>query len=405
MLYSQEIVMSNSHRGHRRKYQISRRANQISPSGIRKFFDLLASIEGIISLGVGEPDFATPWHICEAAIESLEKGQTMYTSNLGMPELRQELSRYLKSNYALEYDPDSQLLITVGSSEALDLTMRALLNPGDEVIMSDPCYVAYTPCVILAGGTPVMVPTSAENNFEINAADIEARVTNRTKAILIGYPANPTGAVMSREKLAEIAEIAKSHQLLVVSDEIYAKLVYDGKHTCFPTLPGMTDSTVLVGGFSKAYAMTGWRIGYAAGPKEIIATITKIHQYTMMSAPTMGQVAAIEALKSGEESVTEMVEDYNRRRLVIVKGLSDIGLSCFEPKGAFYAFPSIKCTGMTSEEFAERLLTEEKVAVVPGSAFGEYGEGHVRCCYATSLADIEEALTRMKRFVDKYRKA
>jgi len=405
MLYSQEIVMSNSHQGHRRKYQISRRANQISPSGIRKFFDLLASIEGVISLGVGEPDFATPWHICEAAIESLEKGQTMYTSNLGMPELRQELSRYLKSNYALEYDPDSQLLITVGSSEALDLTMRALLNPGDEVIMSDPCYVAYTPCVILAGGTPVMVPTSAENNFEINAADIEARVTNRTKAILIGYPANPTGAVMSREKLAEIAEIAKSHQLLVVSDEIYAKLVYDGKHTCFPTLPGMTDSTVLVGGFSKAYAMTGWRIGYAAGPKEIIATITKIHQYTMMSAPTMGQVAAIEALKSGEESVTEMVEDYNRRRLVIVKGLSDIGLSCFEPKGAFYAFPSIKCTGMTSEEFAERLLTEEKVAVVPGSAFGEYGEGHVRCCYATSLADIEEALTRMKRFVDKYRKA
>jgi len=397
--------MSNSHQSHRRKYQISRRANQISPSGIRKFFDLLASIEGVISLGVGEPDFATPWHICEAAIESLEKGQTMYTSNLGMPELRQELSRYLKSNYALEYDPDSQLLITVGSSEALDLTMRALLNPGDEVIMSDPCYVAYTPCVILAGGKPVMVPTSAENNFEISTADIEARVTNRTRAILIGYPANPTGAVMSREKLAEIAEVAKSHQLLVVSDEIYAKLVYDGEHTCFPTLPGMTDSTVLVGGFSKAYAMTGWRIGYVAGPKEIIAAVTKIHQYTMMSAPTMGQVAAIEALKSGEESVTEMVEDYNRRRLVIVKGLIDIGLSCFEPKGAFYAFPSIKCTSMTSEDFAERLLTEEKVAVVPGSAFGEYGEGHVRCCYATSLADIEEALTRMKRFVDKYRKA
>ena len=397
--------MSNSYQSHRRKYQISRRANQISPSGIRKFFDLLASIEGVISLGVGEPDFATPWHICEAAIESLEKGQTMYTSNLGMPELRQELSRYLKSNYALEYDPNNQLLITVGSSEALDLTMRAILNPGDEIIMSDPCYVAYTPCVILAGGKPVMVPTSAENNFEISAGDIEARVTNRTRAILIGYPANPTGAVMSREKLAEIAEVAKSRQLLVVSDEIYAKLVYDGEHTCFPTLPGMTDSTVLVGGFSKAYAMTGWRIGYVAGPKEIIAAVTKIHQYTMMSAPTMGQVAAIEALKSGEESVTEMVDDYNRRRLVIVKGLIDIGLSCFEPKGAFYAFPSIKCTSMTSEDFAERLLTEEKVAVVPGSAFGEYGEGHVRCCYATSLADIEEALTRMKRFVDKYRKA
>jgi len=397
--------MSTNPRGQGRKYySLSQRVDQISPSGIRKFFDLLASIEGVISLGVGEPDFATPWHICEVAIESLGKGYTMYTSNLGMPELRQELSRYLKANYNLEYDADSELLITVGVSEALDLAMRAILDPGDEIIMPDPCYVSYDPCVVLAGGIPIMVPTNEENSFEIGAADIEARITSRTKAILIGYPANPTGAVMSRDKLAEIAKVAQRHRLLVISDEIYAKLVYGVEHTCFATLPRMKEKTVLLGGFSKAYAMTGWRIGYAAAPREIIAAMTKIHQYTMMCAPTMGQVAAIEALRAGEESAAEMVKDYNRRRLIMVKGLCDIGLSCFEPKGAFYAFPSIKCTGMTSEEFAERLLTEEKVAVVPGSAFGEYGEGYVRCCYATSLAEIEEALARMKRFVDKYRK-
>ncbi|MFC1977463.1 aminotransferase class I/II-fold pyridoxal phosphate-dependent enzyme [Chloroflexota bacterium] len=396
--------MSTNPRGQRRKYHISQRANQISPSGIRRFFDLLASMEGVISLGVGEPDFTTPWHITKAAIESLEKGYTMYTSNLGMPELRQELSRYLKNHYSLEYDPGSELLITVGVSEALDLAMRAILDPGDEVILPDPCYVSYGPCVVLAGGTPIMVPSNEENNFEISAADFEARITNKTKAIIIGYPANPTGAVMSRDKLAEITEVARRHRLSVVSDEIYAKLVYGVEHTCVATLPGMKESTILLGGFSKAYAMTGWRIGYAAAPKEIIAAMTKIHQYTMMCAPTMAQVAAIEALKSGEDSAAEMVEDYNRRRLVIVKGLCDIGLSCFEPKGAFYAFPSIKCTGMTSEEFAERLLTEEKVAVVPGSAFGQYGEGYVRCCYATSLADIEEALAKMKRFVDRHHK-
>ncbi len=396
--------MSTNPKGQRRKYHISQRASQLSPSGIRRFFDLLASVEGVISLGVGEPDFATPWHISEAAIESLEKGYTMYTSNLGMPELRQELSRYLKNHYNLEYDAGSELLITVGVSEALDLAMRAILDPGDEVIMPDPCYVSYSSCVILAGGTAIMVPTNEENNFELSAADIEARITSRTRAILIGYPANPTGAVMSRDKLAQVVEVARRHRLLVVSDEIYAKLVYGVEHTCVAALPEMKESTIFLGGFSKAYAMTGWRIGYAAAPRQIIAAMTKIHQYTMMCAPTMGQVAAIEALKSGEDSATEMVTDYNRRRLVMVKGLRDIGLPCFEPKGAFYAFPSIKCTGMTSEEFAERLLTEEKVAVVPGSAFGEYGEGYVRCCYATSLADIEEALTRMKRFVDKYQK-
>ena len=381
---------------------ISRRVKQLSPSGIRKFFDLLASMEGVISLGVGEPDFVTPWHICEAAINSLEKGYTMYTSNSGMPELRQELSRHLKESYELEYDINSELLITVGVSEGLDLAMRAILNPGDEVIMPDPHYVAYDSSVILAEGKPVKVPTNQENNFEISAADIEARITSKTKAILIGYPSNPTGAVMPRNKLAQIAEVARRNRLVVISDEIYAKLVYGVKHTCFAALPEMKEHTILLGGFSKAYAMTGWRVGYAAASKEIITAMTRIHQYTMMCAPTMGQVAAIEALKAGEDSVSKMLEDYNKRRLVIVNGLRDIGLTCFEPRGAFYAFPSIQGTGMNSEEFAESLLTEEKVAVVPGSAFGQYGEGYIRCCYATSLADIKEALTRMKRFVTKH---
>jgi len=394
-----------SHQRSKRHRVTSRRVNQISPSGIRRFFDLLASMEGVISLGVGEPDFSTPWHIREAAINSLEKGYTMYTSNLGMPELRHELSRYLKDNYGLKYSPENELLITVGVSEALDLTMRAILDPGDEVIMTDPHYVSYDACVILAGGTPIKVPANEEDNFEVGAAEIEARVTDKTKAILIGYPANPTGAVMPRDKLAQIAEVAQRHNLLVISDEIYAKLVYGVEHTCFATLPEMKERTVFLGGFSKAYAMTGWRIGYAAATKTIIAAMTKIHQYTIMSAPTMGQVAAIEALKSGEGSALEMVADYNRRRQVIVRGLNDIGLSCFEPRGAFYAFPSIKSTGMTSEGFAEKLLVEEKVAVVPGSAFGKCGEGYVRCCYATSLTDIEEALSRMKRFVAKYQKA
>jgi len=394
--------MSTKSRSQRYRNLTSQKVNQISPSGIRRFFDLLASMEGVISLGVGEPDFATPWHIREAAIYSLEKGYTMYTSNLGMPELRQELSRYLRENYNLVYDPDRELLITVGVSEALDLVMRAILNPGDEVIMPDPCYVSYNPCVALAGGIPIMVPTNQESNFEIRAGDIEARVTNKTKAILIGYPANPTGAVMPRNKLVEIAKLARRHGLLVISDEIYAKLVYGVEHICFATLPETKEDTILLGGFSKANAMTGWRIGYAAANQEIIAAMTKIHQYTMLCAPIMGQVAAIEALRAGEASTAEMVEEYNRRRLVIVKGLNDIGLSCFEPHGAFYAFPSIKVIGMTSEEFAERLLTEEKVAVVPGTAFGECGEGYVRCCYATSLADIEEALSRMKRFVAKH---
>ncbi|MGD9394762.1 MAG: aminotransferase class I/II-fold pyridoxal phosphate-dependent enzyme, partial [Dehalococcoidia bacterium] len=375
--------------------------NKITPSGIRRFFDLVASTEDAISLGVGEPDFATPWHIREAAIYSLEKGQTMYTSNLGMPELRQELSRYLKKSHGLDYDPNTELLITVGVSEGLDLACRAILDPDDEVIMPDPHYVSYDSCVILSGGKPIFVPTTEKNNFEISAADIEAQINDKTKAIMLGYPANPTGAVMPRDKLEQVAEVARRHNLLIISDEIYGSLVYGVEHTCLATLPKMKESTVLLGGFSKAYAMTGWRLGYAAASSEIIAAMFKIHQYSIMCAPTMAQVAAIEALKSGEDDVNAMVEDYNRRRLFMVKGLNKIGLHCFEPKGAFYAFPSIKSTGLTSEDFAEKLLMEEKVAVVPGTAFGQCGEGYVRCCYATSLEDIEEALSRMGRFVEK----
>lgn len=384
------------------KYHISRKASQLAPSGIRKFFDLLANMEGVISLGVGEPDYTTPWHIREAAIRSLENGMTMYTSNSGMPELRGELSRYLKNEYQVNYDANGEILITVGVSEALDLVMRAILDPDDEVIVPDPSFVAYSACVFMAGGVPVMVPTYEKEGFELSPEAVAERITPKTRAILIGYPANPTGAVMPREKLLAIAELAKKHHLTVISDEIYGQLIYGIEHTCFPGLPEMRDNTVLLGGFSKAFAMTGWRIGYACGPAEIIAAMTKIHQYTMMCASTMGQIAAIEALKAGENSCMEMVADYNRRRRVIVRGLREIGLPCFEPKGAFYAFPSIKHTGLTSEDFAEKLLTEEKVAVVPGSAFGECGEGYIRCCYATSMADIEEALVRMKRFLQKY---
>ena len=327
----------------------------------------------------------------------------MYTSNQGLPELRQEVAHYLKSRHGLEYDPDTEVLITVGVSEGLDLAVRAILDPGDEVIMPDPSYVAYSPCVTLSGGTSILVPTSPDNEFKVKASEIEARISNRTRAVLIGYPSNPTGAVMPRDELAQISEIARRHDILVISDEIYEHLVYGVEHTCFATLPGMREHTILLGGFSKAYAMTGWRIGYAVARKEIIQAMTKIHQYTMLCAPIMGQMAAIEALKSREVFITEMVEEYDYRRRVMVKGLNDIGLTCFEPKGAFFAFPSVKVTGMTSEEFAQRLLTEEKVAVVPGSAFGPCGEGHIRCCYATSLADIEEALQRMGHFVERNR--
>lgn len=383
--------------------RISKRVAHLSSSGIRRFFDLLSSMEGVISLGVGEPDFVTPWHIREAAIHSLEKGYTMYTSNYGLLPLRQELANHLKLLYGVSYDPYSELLITVGVSEALDLAMRAIIDPGDEVLFPDPGYVSYNACILLAGGVPVPVPAAEENCFKLRVSDIEARITDKTKALLIGYPSNPTGAVMSQEELAEIARVVKRHNLLVISDEIYSRLVYGVKHTCFSSLPDMKERTILLSGFSKAYAMTGWRIGYAAAPAELIEAMTKVHQYTMLCAPIMGQMAALEALKAGEAAVQEMVEEYNQRRLVMVKGLRDIGLSCFEPRGAFYAFPSVKVTELSSEEFAEKLLIEEKVAVVPGSAFGQHGEGYVRCCYATSLGEIEEALKRMGRFIQRHR--
>ena len=382
---------------------ISRRVDSLSPSGIRKFFDILSTMEGAISLGVGEPDFTTPWNVSEAGIYSLEKGFTMYTSNKGLLELRQELVRHLRSRYGLEYNPDTELLITVGVSEALDLAMRSIIDPKDEVLSPDPTYVSYGPCTVLAGGTFVPVPTTVENDFKVKASDIEKRVTDRTKAILIGYPNNPTGAVMGKDDLAEIAKIARNHDLLVVSDEIYDRLVYGVEHTCFASLPGMKEHTILMGGFSKAYAMTGWRVGYAAARPEIIEAMTKVHQYTMLCAPITAQMAAVEALKAGEAAVQEMIADYDRRRRVMLKGLNDIGLACFEPRGAFYCFPSVKVTGLSSEEFAEKLLVEEKVAVVPGQAFGEFGEGYVRCCYATALSDIEEALRRMGRFVERHR--
>jgi aminotransferase len=380
---------------------ISQKVATLPPSGIRKFFDLLSSMEDVISLSVGEPDFVTPWHIREAGIYSLERGYTMYTSNSGMPELRQELACYLQLHYGVSYDPEQEILVTTGSSEGLDLALRALTNPGDEIIVPDPCYVAYPADVTLAGGKPILVPTNEKNNFVVKASDIEARITKKTKAILIGYPANPTGAVMSRKEADAIAELAKKHDLIVISDEIYGRLVYGVDHICFPGLPGMMRRTVLVGGFSKSHAMTGWRIGYVAADRRFIQAMTKLHQYIMLCAPTMAQMAAIEALRNGEADVESMVQEYNRRRRFMVKRLNEIGLPCFEPRGAFFAFPSVEATGMNSEEFAEELLLTERVAVVPGTAFGPSGEGFVRCCYATSLPNIEEALRRMARFLRK----
>jgi aminotransferase len=383
--------------------QISDKVSNLAPSGIRKFFDLASSVEGVISLGIGEPDFITPWHIREAAIHSLEKGHTMYTSNQGLTELREELANYLKSHCRLSYNPETELLITVGVSEGLDLALRAILNPGDEVILPDPCYVAYPACIYLAGGISIAIPTAEENDFKIRAEDIARRITPKTKAILFGYPANPTGAVLSRQELAQIAELAKQHGLLVITDEIYGNLIYGIEHTCFAAISDMKEQTIMLNGFSKSYAMTGWRIGYAAANSEIIGAMNKIHQYTMLCASITAQEAAIEALRKGNSEVETMVADYDQRRRFMVKRLRDIGLSCFEPKGAFYAFPSVKITGMTSEEFAEKLLNEERVAVVPGSAFGQCGEGYIRCCYATSLPEIEEALNRMGKFIKRHR--
>ena len=382
---------------------VSRRVKSLSPSGIRKFFDLLTTMDDVISLGVGEPDFVTPWRIREAAIYSIEKGYTMYTSNYGLMELRREISGYMSRRAGLEYDPANQVLVTVGVSQALDLAMRAILDPGDEVIVPEPTYVSYIPCVTLAGGVAVTVPTHMENGFRVRPEDIESRITGRTKAILIGYPNNPTGAMMSRRELEDIADIAKKRDLMVISDEIYERLVYGTEHTYFASLPDMAERTVHLSGFSKSYAMTGWRIGYACGQPEIIEAMMKVHQYTMMCAPIQGQMAAIEALRSGDRAVEDTREEYNRRRHLMVRGLNRLGLSCLEPQGAFYTFPSIKSLDMSSEEFAERLLMEEKVALVPGSAFGPSGEGHVRCCYAVATDEIEEALVRIGRFVGRVR--
>lgn len=381
---------------------VSQRIASVPPSGIRRFFDIAATMESVISLGIGEPDFTTPEPIVQAGIEALKRGETHYTSNSGLMELRRAIAEHLDRLYGQTYNPASEILITVGVSEALYLACAAVLDPGDEVIIPEPCFVSYAPEVTFAGGVPVMVPTRAEDDWQVTAEAIEAAVTERTKAILLGYPNNPTGAVMSRERLNEIAAVVKRHDLLVISDELYDRLVYDAEHVCFPSLPGMYSRTILLMGFSKAYAMTGWRIGYAAAPAEILGMMRKVHQYTIMCAPTIAQYAALAALREGEPYVQEMRAEYDRRRRLIVSGLNEIGLTCTEPQGAFYAFPSIAVAGMDENEFAERLLQEEHVAVVPGSAFGEAGKGYVRCSYATADEKIEEALERMYRFVRRH---
>ena len=378
---------------------LSERVRSVPPSGIRRFFDIAATMEDVISLGIGEPDFVTPDTIREAGIRSIQQGYTAYTSNSGMQELRDALAAHLQRLYGVAYDPADEILITVGVSEGMQNTMLAVIDPGDEVIIPEPCFVAYGPSVVFAGGNPVYVSTRVEDAFQVTGAAIEAAVTPRTKAILIGYPNNPTGAVMSRERLLEVAAVAERHDLLVISDEIYDRLVYGVEHTCFSSLPGMRERTVLLGGFSKAYAMTGWRLGYLAAEAEIAKAVRKIHQYAIMSAPTMSQHAAIEALHSAEEDVQEMRGEYDRRRRFLVKGLNEIGLPTFEPQGAFYAFPRVDGLGLTSEAFAEGLLEAERVAVVPGDAFGPSGAGFVRACYATSMEKLEAALERIERFV------
>ena len=382
---------------------VSHRMQAVPPSGIRKFFDLLSTIEDVISLGVGEPDYVTPAPIRRAAIASIERGDTHYTSNYGLPELRERLSDHLFRLYGVRYDPRNEIVITSGSSEALDIALRAILDPGDELLCADPSYVAYLPATLMAGGSFVPVPTYASNDFRLLAGDVEAAITQRTKAILVGYPANPTGATMGREDLGAIAEVAAKHDLAVISDEIYDRLTYDGVHTCFASLPGMQERTILMGGFSKAYAMTGWRLGWIAAPGPLAEAVMKVHQYVMMSAPTAAQYAGIAAIDQGEAFIAEMVAEYDRRRRLIVDGFRAVGLPTFEPRGAFYAFPDITATGLDSVAFSERLLSEERVAVVPGSAFGAGGEGHVRACYASAYEDIERALERIGRFVQRRR--
>ncbi|MEJ2550618.1 MAG: aminotransferase class I/II-fold pyridoxal phosphate-dependent enzyme [Anaerolineales bacterium] len=381
---------------------IARRVNDVPPSGIRRFFDIAATMDDVISLGIGEPDFVTPEPILEAGVQSLREGETGYTSNAGIFELREAVAAYLDRMYGVSYDPETEVLITVGVSEALHLALSAVVNPGDEVILHTPTFVSYQPEIIFAGGVPVAIQTRMEDSFQLMASDMASRITSKSKALLLGFPNNPTGAVMTRENMTALADLAKKNDLLVISDEIYDQLVYGGhKHVCFASLPGMRERTITLGGFSKSYAMTGWRIGYAAAPAPILAALSKIHQYTIMSAPTPSQAAALQALRNGRKHVQAMVAEYDRRRRLIVSGLNELGLPTFEPLGAFYAFPCIDASGMNDEDFAEHLLKEESVAVVPGNAFSAEGN-FVRCCYATSYDKLEEALERIHHFMQRH---
>ena len=381
---------------------ISDRVNRIPPSGLRRFFDIAEQMDDVISLSIGEPDFATPAHILEAGIYSMRHDGTKYTSNSGTVELREAISAHLEKLYQVNYSPEDQILVTVGVSEALYLAATAILDPGDEIIVPQPCFGAYTAEVILSCGEVVPITTKVEDDFQVTAAQIKAAVTPKTKAILLGYPNNPTGAVLDREALEEIAKVVVEHDLLVISDEIYDTLVYGVDHVCVPAIPELYERTILLGGFSKAYAMTGWRVGYATGPAEILGAMRKIHQYTIMSAPTMAQAAALRALQKGTDDVLQMREEYDRRRKFVVSGLNELGLTCFEPRGAFYAFPSIAVTGMTPLEFCETLIKEEHVAIVPGDAFGAGGENHVRLCYASSYENLEIALDRLGSFMRRH---
>ncbi len=381
-------------------HRLSKTVRDLPPSGIRRFFDLASQMQDVISLGVGEPDFVTPWHVREASIYALERGFTSYTANSGLLELRREISRYLRK-FELDYDPETEILVTVGGSEAIDLALRTLLEPGEEVLIPEPTYVSYRPCAVLAGGTPVVVPTGMKDDFRLTKEALVGALTAKTKVLVMSYPNNPTGAVMGSDDLKDVAELIMTRDFFVVTDEIYAELSYGEPHHSIAAIPGMKERTILVSGLSKAYAMTGWRVGYVAAPREIMQELIKIHQYTILCAPVMGQMAAIEAFRHGDSERDKMVESYNERRRLMVNGFKRVGLDCHEPKGAFYAFPSIASTGLTSEQFAEGLLKEGKVAVVPGHVFGESGEGFIRASYATSVEQIEKALERMDRFVQK----
>jgi aminotransferase len=379
-------------------------ARAIPPSGIRRFFDLVSTSKDkdIISLGVGEPDFVTPWRVRDAAVYSLEKGKTQYTPNAGTPELREAIGQYLHNEFHVDYDPANEIIVTVGGSEGIDLALRALIEPGDEILVPEPCYISYSPITALGGGVPVGIETFAKDHFKLTAESLREAITPRSKLLVLCYPSNPTGAIMTYEDMLPIAKVVEEHDLIVISDEIYAELSYGTKHVSFASLPGMKDRTILVSGFSKAFAMTGWRMGYACGHPDLIGAMLKIHQYTVMCAPVMGQVAALESLtQNGLEEKDRMIESYNQRRRLVVQGFRELGLPCHEPQGAFYAFPSIQSTGMTSEEFAQRLVLEAKVAAVPGHVFGKGGEGFLRCCYATSVTQLTEAIERIGSFLRK----